>query len=58
MGKLPQQTLSVFQAELKRLEAREAILKTELAEVQTAVNYIKRMLKTEKNDASTSINNG
>jgi hypothetical protein len=50
-------TLNLMRTELKKLEQREAALKSELAEIQTAANAIRKVIKGAQKDA-TSVDNG
>jgi len=42
---LPDATLTIFQAELKKLEAREKTLREELARVQQGIKLMNKVLK-------------
>lgn len=42
MTRIPSSTLNLIRGELKKLEDREAALKSELAEVTAATNYLRK----------------
>ena len=50
-------TLNLMRTELKKLEQREAALMSELAEIQTAANAIRKVIKGAQKDAK-SVDNG
>lgn len=55
MALLPAHILSTFRSELKKLEDREAALKRELAEITSAANYLRKVIRgAEKNENSDS----